>query len=109
MNALKKFQNQVAKDFEAKKSKLNEKIQEQKDKRNKAIADSVSDAVSGKSGKSGNPYDQEGQVTFSLHKMHDFTHEELQTVILRYDSKYKETKGVLAEKTDLAEKLEAAL
>ena len=99
MNALKKFQNQVGSGFQAKKQQLNDKIQEQKDKRNKAIADSVSDVASAKSGKSGgrNPYPQEGQVTFSLHNMHDFTHEELQTVILRYDAKYKEAKGALTE------------
>ena len=41
--------------------------------------------------------------------MQDFTHEELQTVILRYDSKYKEAKEVITEKSETAQKLETEL
>lgn len=48
-------------------------------------------------------------MTFSLSSMSEFTHEELQSVILRYDSKYKEAKNTIREKTEQASKLDVAL
>ena len=113
MNAFNRLKTQVVTGYDQKKQELNQKLQEQKDKRNKQIADSVSDVASAKSGGGGrgnsNPYQQEGKVTFSLDTMDDFSHEELQSVVRRYDSKYKEARGTIKEQTEAQEKLELAL
>ena len=103
MNAFNKFKTSVAQGYDAKKKEANDKIAELKEKRNKQISDSVSDVASAKSGnRTSNPY-QEGKVTFSLESMEDFTHEELQTVVKRYDNKYKEARGIIKEQTDKVE------
>ena len=112
MNAFNKFKTQVAAGYDQKKNEINQKLAEQKEKRNKAIADSVSDCASAKSGGgrgNSNPYAQEGKVTFSLDTMDDFSHEELQSVVRRYDSKYKEARNSIKEQTEAQEKIEAAL
>ena len=104
MNAFKKLQAGI----EAKKQQINDKIAESK--REKALAESVSDATSQKS--SGrNPYPQqtEGQVAFSINNMDEFSHEELQVVIKRYDGKLKELKAQSTEQTQKMKQLESSL
>ena len=104
MNAFKKLQAGI----EAKKQQITDKLDESKKKKEKELAESASDVTSQKS--SGrNPYPQEGQVAFSLDKMEDFSHEELQVVIKRYDSRLKEMKASNTEQNQKVKLLEDQL
>ena len=102
MNAFKK----LSATLDAKKQQISDKIAESKEKKEKALAESVSDVTSQKS--SGrNPYPQEGQAIFSINNMDEFSHEELQVVIRKYDARIKENKTQLSEQTQKISQLEA--
>ena len=104
MNAFKKLQASI----DAKKQQINDKLAESKEKKEKALAESVSDATSQKS--SGrNPYPQEGKVAFSIENMEEYSHEELQIVIKMYDKKTKEYKAQHTEHTQKISQLETSL
>ena len=52
---------------------------------------------------------QAEQVTFSLNNMAEFTHEELQTVINKYDTGLKKMRGTMSERAEKISALELEL